>query len=101
MEAASNGAILGKLHLGIIEISAQEKAEWGNIFAAATQSAGPLCVGLNCVGLNQNIGRCLGPTEGLLKRKTLIQHKSINQSIINDLRCPYPLIVIKDTIRVP
>jgi hypothetical protein len=26
---------------------------------------------------------------------------TINQSIINDLRCPYPLIVIKDTIRVP
>jgi hypothetical protein len=28
-------------------------------------------------------------------------HQSIYQSIINDLRCPYPLIVIKDAIRAP
>jgi hypothetical protein len=52
----------------------------------------------------------------VLKRNTCIKHEEkifflvscvpaqyakINQSIINDLRCPYPLIVIKDTIRVP
>jgi hypothetical protein len=32
---------------------------------------------------------------------SIVLFGSINQSIINDLRCPYPLIVIKDTIIVP
>jgi hypothetical protein len=29
-----------------------------------------------------------------------VECRAINQSIINDLRCPYPLIVIKDTMQV-